>query len=67
LKFRSLHARIDNLTDGSGSRRRRNGDSFLNAGTLNDDGVIDRLFGDSRRDWWLPSSGDRVIDWRPKR
>jgi Ca2+-binding RTX toxin-like protein len=59
---RPLRTRIANLTDGSGSRHRLNGDYFLNSDTLIDDGVTDVLFGDSRVDWFLPFPGDRVID-----
>ena len=43
-----------NLTDGSGSQSRLNGDSFLNATTLIDDAAIDLVFGDAGRDWFLP-------------
>ena len=64
---RSLRTRIADLTDGSGSRHRLNGDYFLNGDTLLDDGVADLLFGDSRQDWFLPFSGDRVVDRKPRR
>jgi Ca2+-binding RTX toxin-like protein len=64
---RPLRTRIANLRDGSGSRHRLNGDYFLNADTLIDDGVADLLFGDSRRDWFLAFPGDRVIDRNPRR
>jgi hypothetical protein len=49
-----------NLTDGSGSQNRQNGDTFLSATTLIDDSVIDLVFGDSR-DWLLPFSEGRTL------
>jgi Ca2+-binding RTX toxin-like protein len=59
---RSLRTRIANLTDGSGSRRRRNGNHFLNADTLVDDGIADLLVGDARADWFLPFPENQVVD-----
>jgi Ca2+-binding RTX toxin-like protein len=64
---RSLQTRIADLTDGSGSRHRLNGDYFLNGDTLLDNGVTDQLFGDSRWDWFLPFPQDEVIDSHRRR
>jgi hypothetical protein len=63
---RSLQTRIANLTDGSGSTDRRNGDYFLDDQSVYA-GAVDVLFGDSRGDWFLPFPGDRVIDVNPRR
>lgn len=60
-----LKKRIANLTDGSGSKNRLNGDYFLNADTLVDDHEPDRIVGDSRMDWFLEFPGDAVDDLRP--
>jgi Ca2+-binding RTX toxin-like protein len=64
---RSLQQRIANLTDGSGTPSRLNRGAFLNSSTLVDDGVVDVVFGDSRRDWFLRFSRDLVIDSSPSR
>lgn len=61
---RSLAVRIANLTNGSGSGQRLNGNSFFNSATLIDDALSNLLFGDSRFDWFLPFPADRVIDRR---
>lgn len=62
-----LNKRIADLTDGSGSKKRLNGDYFLNADTLVDDNDRDLLVGDSRMDWFLGFPGDFVVDLRPGR
>ncbi|HXG13468.1 MAG TPA: SdrD B-like domain-containing protein [Gemmataceae bacterium] len=53
--------RIQDLTNG-GNEHRQNGDYFLNAETLLDDGIADVLIGDSWVDWFLSFPGDRVLN-----
>ncbi|MBA4067657.1 MAG: hypothetical protein C0501_28925 [Isosphaera sp.] len=59
---RDLRTRIANLTDGTGSPDRENGDAFLSVGSLVDDGAEDLLAGDSELDWFRALPGDKVID-----
>lgn len=54
--------RVKNLTDGSGSSTRRNGNTFLNSSTILDDHAVDMLFGGPGRDWFLAMPGDRTPD-----
>ncbi|MFK7820382.1 MAG: SdrD B-like domain-containing protein [Planctomycetaceae bacterium] len=53
LSRRPRKQRIDNLTSGSGTNNRENGDWFLNSQTLIDDNEIDHLFGSPFCDWLL--------------
>jgi Ca2+-binding RTX toxin-like protein len=57
---RPTRKRIDNLIDGSGSKKRLNGEFFLNADTLLDDHDVDVLMGNSKVTWFLSFPGDRV-------
>ncbi|GAB5406689.1 MAG: hypothetical protein Aurels2KO_49200 [Aureliella sp.] len=50
---RSLARRKANITDGSGSNNRRNGQYFLGSGDLIDDDASDLLFGGIGDDWKL--------------
>jgi len=52
---------IANVTDGSGTQFRDNGDFLLNADRLIGDDVVDQLLGDSRSDWLRGLSRDGVI------
>jgi Ca2+-binding RTX toxin-like protein len=56
---RPRETRRANLSDGSGSQSRQNGDTFLSDATLIDDAVNDLVFSDSR-DWLLPFGRARV-------
>ncbi|MBA4068015.1 MAG: hypothetical protein C0501_30785, partial [Isosphaera sp.] len=64
---RDLATRIANLTDGTGGPDRENGDAFLAAADLVDDGAEDVLVGDSTLDWFRPLPGDKVADRRRRR
>ena len=57
---RSYAARIRNLTEGSA--RRLNGNTFLNATTVTDDGQADVLWGGLGRDWFWNLASDLMLD-----
>jgi hypothetical protein len=40
----------------------QNGDAYLNAATVRDDGAVDDLFGEANSDWFLIGLADRVRD-----
>ncbi|MBX3439889.1 MAG: hypothetical protein KF861_20535, partial [Planctomycetaceae bacterium] len=62
---RSYAVRIANLTNGSGSADRLNGDSFLDAATVVSDGAHSLLQGGAGRDWFVIGRGDTASDRRP--
>jgi RHS repeat-associated protein len=60
---RDYDTRVRNLSDGSGSADRLNGDVFLNAETVHDDDSADLLTGAAGRDWFFANSlQDAITD-----
>jgi hypothetical protein len=64
---RPLAVRVRNLTDGSGSAVRLNGDHFLSSATVSADGDIDRISARRRIDWLLASDEDLISIPEPRR
>ena len=57
---RTYAARIRNLTEGGA--RRLNGNTFLNATTVTDDGQRNVLWGGLGRDWFWSGKSDVILD-----
>jgi len=58
---RDFETRVQNITDGSGSDDRLNGDFYLQLGvTVFDDGEKDKLFASLEDDWLFLGSGDKL-------
>jgi large repetitive protein len=59
---KSLAQRVANLTDGSGSPNRANGNYFLTNATVHDDGERDTLAGNQGADWFFANPDDDETD-----
>jgi Ca2+-binding RTX toxin-like protein len=59
---KSYATRIQNLINGTGSKHRKNGASFLNSSTVFDDFAQDILIGGPNLDWFLPFANDILVD-----
>jgi hypothetical protein len=64
---RPLGVRVRNLTDGTGSALRLNGDFFLDSTTVTGDDEVDRVSARRRIDWLLASDEDVVTFPNPRR
>ena len=57
---RSLAARVANLTDGTGSATRANGNYFLTNATVFNDTSSNELDGKQEADWYFANSRDQI-------
>jgi hypothetical protein len=66
---RTFAERVANVTDGSGTEVRANGNYFLTlgpTGTVHHDGAIDKIHGYQDLDWFFAAEGEDQFDQRPE-